>query len=284
MGFSSKTGLSILASHFLKTAHKSHLPAARDRGFARPQSPRPSPQPRVRHQICDRYLEPSSAGLAIRRRFTEWLRRPGIGGMPSDPKVHPAPRTEFDDEEHIDGPEEQVNDRQKVTGPHLLRMILQERVPILGRRMRGPDVPQVGLEGGLGDAKTEFQEFAADPFGTPGGILGCHWLNQVDQVLSETGPTSAGATLEAPEEPAPLASPREQGVGFEDHKGLLPRAKAAREKQEAEAVSASETRVLDLALDAQRDELLTEQGILEQELGLGAQQIEYAIQGDGPLR
>jgi hypothetical protein len=32
--------------------------------------------------------------------------------------------------------------------------------------MRGSDTPQVGSDGGLGDADTQFEEFAADPFGT----------------------------------------------------------------------------------------------------------------------
>ncbi len=42
--------------------------------------------------------------------------------------------------------------------------------------------------------------------------------------------------------------------------------------------------MLNLALVAQRDELLMEQDILEQHLGLGAHHIGHAIQADEPLR
>ena len=42
-----------------------------------------------------------------------------------------SPRTEFDDEEGVELPEEQVDDWQKVTGPNQLGVILEEGWPIL---------------------------------------------------------------------------------------------------------------------------------------------------------
>src|SRR5512142_1103079 len=111
---------------------------------------------------------------AMGRRLTQLLRNPGISGMPRNAEVYDAPRRELNNEKHIDGPEEQVDHREKVASPDVLGMILQEGVPILGRGPRWSPAPQVSLDGVLGYAESEFEEFAADAFGAPERILGCH--------------------------------------------------------------------------------------------------------------
>ena len=68
-------------------------------------------------------------------------------------------------------------------------VILQERTAILGRRARRPDTPQIGVDSIFRHVQAEFEEFAADPLGTPGRILGGHLFNQVDQILVEARTT-----------------------------------------------------------------------------------------------
>lgn len=100
--------------------------------------------------------------------------------------------------------------------------------------------------------------------------------------MAERRTTSAGMTLEPPEEPEPLAMPVKEGLGFENQEGVLPRGKSAGEEQEGEAVAAGQAGFLDLALED--DHLLAKQGILEQEFGLGASQIEGEAEHEGGRR
>ncbi len=126
---------------------------------------------------------------------------------------------------------------------------------------------KVGVKGGLRHREPECEEFAADPLGPPERILARDRLNQVDQVLRETRPTSAGATPEVPEALEPCTMPAEERLWLENEEGLRPGWEAAGEEQEGEAVAAGQARLVDLAL--KDDELLPEESVLEQEFGLG---------------
>lgn len=150
--------------------------------------------------------------------------------MPGDPKVRPAPRAQLDNEEVIDGPKAKVDHRQKATGSNLPGMILQEGVPILGMHMGRPDPTKVGMDGVLGDANSEFEEFAANTFRPPAGILGRHLLNQRDQLLGETRTARSGTTLETPVKSESLTVPAEERVGLKDQESLFPRGKPAGEQ------------------------------------------------------
>ncbi len=79
--------------------------------------------------------------------------------------MHHARGSEFDDEQHVDRPKEQVDHGQEVTGPSFLCAILQEPVPILGRRSRRPNAAQVGVDRIFRHVQAEFEQFAADPLG-----------------------------------------------------------------------------------------------------------------------
>lgn len=106
-------------------------------------------------------------------------------------------------------------------------MVFQERVPILGRRPKGTEAPEVGLDGVLGQMESEFEEFAPKALRAPQRILGSDRLNQDCEIWRETGTPSPCATLETPEQFETRAVSAEQGVGLEDQEGLFPRLKAA---------------------------------------------------------
>lgn len=94
----------------------------------------------------------------------------------------------------------------------------------------------------------------------------------------------ASAALESLEESESLTRPTEESIGFENQEGWLPSWKLAREEQGGETVPSSQAGFLEVAVEAQRNELLAEEGVLEQELRFGAAQIERGADGDGGLR
>lgn len=59
-------------------------------------------------------------------------------------------------------------------------MILEESGPGLRAGFGGVDLGDIGLDGMLGDSDTEFEELAANAFGTPELILLCHLPDQGD--------------------------------------------------------------------------------------------------------
>ena len=147
-------------------------------------------------------------------------------------------------------------------------MIVQEERPGLRDGFGRADVGDVRLDRVLGDGKAEFEQFAANPFGSPEPILLCHLLDQRDGLRSQFGTTTAIARFELPEEAESLTMPAEESVGFEDEQGILPVLDATREEDEPEAIGLRKGRLFYLAV--QDDELLAEQRIFGDELGFTA--------------
>lgn len=93
--------------------------------------------------------------------------------MPRRAKVHHAPRSQLDDVKHVHDAEEQVDHGQDVTGTDILRMILREGVPSLGRQPEWSDATQAGLDGVLRDADEVFGKDNE----TCGGMHKVDWEN-----------------------------------------------------------------------------------------------------------
>jgi hypothetical protein len=115
--------------------------------------------------------------LPERRRLAQLLRDPLIGGVPRDAEVDDPAGAEFDDEERVGRPEEQVRNRQEVASPGLARAVAQERRPALPGWARPWHLPQILLDGPLAHPDVELQEFAPDPLGTPERIVARHCLD-----------------------------------------------------------------------------------------------------------
>src|SRR6266700_532569 len=69
--------------------------------------------------------------FSIRSRFSQLLRHPGIGGGSCHIHVDDLPRFQVDDEESKKRAEEKVWDVEKIAGPDLCGMIVQESSPVL---------------------------------------------------------------------------------------------------------------------------------------------------------
>ncbi len=85
-------------------------------------------------------------------RFPQLLRSPGIGRRASDPHMDDSARVQIDEEEGKQGAKEEVGDLQEITGPYILRVVVQESGPVLSSLSWGASMPHVLLNGAFADA------------------------------------------------------------------------------------------------------------------------------------
>ena len=90
-------------------------------------------------------------GLPIRSRLPQLLRNPWIGRRARHTNVDDFPRFKFDDEEGKERTKEEICDLQEITGPHLCRMIAQERFPALPTGSFGANLLHILLNGPFTD-------------------------------------------------------------------------------------------------------------------------------------
>ena len=202
--------------------------------------------------------------------------------MGGDAKVNNSARREFDDEEGVDLPEEQVDSWEKVTGPDHLGVILEESWPILTMGGAGACQADVLLDCGLGEPDAEFHEFTTDALHAPETFLPGNLLDQGDGLLGDSGAPTPVAGLEPPEQPEALAMPAQERIGLEDEEGFLPTVDPAGEEDEPKAISWGEPWLANLAVED--DELLAEEGVLRNECGVAASEIEGRAEKDSVAR
>ena len=97
------------------------------------------------------------------------------------------------------------------------------------------------------------------------------WIKAMVSRGDPRAPTPV-AGLEPPEQPEALAMPAQEGIGLEDEEGFPPTPDPAGEEDEPEVVGWGEAWLADLAVED--DELLAEEGVLGNELGLAASEVE----------
>ena len=81
--------------------------------------------PKLAIVVTDEILWPLAKGGG----FSQLLRDPGVCRIPCDADMNHSPRMQVNDEEGKERTEKEVGDREKVTGPDLLRMSMQEGCP-----------------------------------------------------------------------------------------------------------------------------------------------------------
>jgi len=90
-------------------------------------------------------------------------------------------------------------------------------------------------------------------------------------LLPVGGTPTPVAGHEFPKQPKALVMPAKQRIGLEDEEGFLPALDPAGEEDEPEAIGWGESWLVDLAVED--DELLAEERVLRNELGLAASEI-----------
>jgi hypothetical protein len=92
--------------------------------------------------------------------------------------MHHSSRRELDDDKGEERAKEEIGDLQKVTGPDVRRVIVQECRPVLLSWLWCTNGSHVLLNGALAHVDAEFQSIAPDPFSSPQSILRGHLPNQ----------------------------------------------------------------------------------------------------------
>ncbi len=106
-------------------------------------------------------------GVPIGRRLAKLLGDPRIGWGASDVDMHDLAAAVRKDDEGEDGTEPGVLELKEVAGPDIRRVVAEEGVPRLSKRLARAEGPHVLLDRPLAHAEAELEQFAADPFGSP---------------------------------------------------------------------------------------------------------------------
>jgi hypothetical protein len=112
----------------------------------------------------------------------------------------------------------------------------------------------------------------------PKAVLPGHLLDQSDGFQGDPGAPTPIARLEPPEQPEALAMPAQERIGLEDEEGFLPTPEPAGEEDKPEAIGWGESWLVDLAV--KDDELLAEERVLGNELGIATSEIEGGAEKD----
>ena len=116
-------------------------------------------------------------------RFPQLLCYPGICWVPGHSGVGNTVTLQFNDDEDVERPEQQVMNHCKITSPDVAGMILEESGPGLPR-FSAP-LRHVSLDRSFTNFDTQLEQFATNAFRTPEAILGCHSSDDVNGFLSD---------------------------------------------------------------------------------------------------
>jgi len=159
---------------------------------------------------------------AIGSGLPKLLGGPSVGGISCDAHVDHSPRVEFDNEEGKQRAEEEVSHWEKVTGPDLLSMGVQEGLPGLSMWSCSAYSSHVLLNGALADADAYLEQFASDPLCSPQSVVPCHLLNQGHRFRGNPGCERSCPRLVLPIEFEALAMPPKQRLWLDNEQRLLP--------------------------------------------------------------
>jgi len=71
------------------------------------------------------------------------------------------PKSQFNNEKRKERPKEEINDLEKITGPHISGVIMKEGCPLLPPWTRQTNVPHVFLDRAFAHVNIEFQWYIA---------------------------------------------------------------------------------------------------------------------------
>ena len=124
--------------------------------------------------------------------------------------------------------------------------------------------PGVLLNRSFADANAQFQQLAADPLRAPEHIVLGHGLDKRDDLRRESPGLTPGAGLPHPDDPEQVPMPAQQRLGTDHMQCVAPAASQPGQEEQEQTVVAVQPRSLDAP--PKHDDLLTEQGVLGNEL------------------
>jgi len=148
----------------------------------------------------------------------------------------------------------------------ILHVIFQESPPRLGWRL--PATNQILAHAGLADVHTEFEQFAVNPWGSPGWVRSAHQTDQIAYVFwNRRTPTRATPDLPGPKKAKSFPVPSDHGFGLDDHECGAPVRPHSAQPSPEEPVEWGQLRLLHRAM--QNAQLVPERKVFQLESGSG---------------
>jgi hypothetical protein len=95
--------------------------------------------------------------VSIRSCLPQLLCGPHIGGRSRHADMDDLPRSQFNDEKREERPKEEIGDLEKIAGPHISSVMMEESRPLLPTWTRQTNLPHVFLDRAFAHANIEFQ-------------------------------------------------------------------------------------------------------------------------------
>jgi len=95
-------------------------------------------------------------------RLPQLLGGPRVGRRARHTDMDDFPRFQFNDEKRKERTKEEIGDLEKIAGPHISSVIMEEGRPLLPSWTRQMNVPHVLLDRSFAHANTQFEQLASD--------------------------------------------------------------------------------------------------------------------------
>jgi hypothetical protein len=185
-----------------------------------------------------------------------------------------------DDGESVNRSEEKVMSDREITSPDLSSMIPQKRRPTLAAR--GPmGLFHIFLDREFTHRDAQFEELTHYFFGAPEMILASHLLDEGNGLSRSEWFTALSFGVVFPVTLKHISMPTQDGVGLDDMQSRLPEVGEASQKGQTSPVTRCEIRPFNRAFED--DELLAEDGVLDEEVSLGSRQIGDDANREGDI-
>src|SRR5712692_194996 len=201
--------------------------------------------PNLRSLSRIKYRGFSPYGVASR----SGTRNPGIAGRSGHIHVDDLSRFQVDDEESKKRTEEKVRDLEKIAGPNLCSMIVQESGPALSTRSFEANWLHIHLNGPFTHPNIQLEEFPTDAFSPPEPVVCRHLLDEGDRF--ERGPrlTRIRPRFALPEQTEELTRPSKDSLRLDNEEGLFPCSDHPGQKCQIEPIPLPVCRSFDLSTE-----------------------------------
>src|SRR5712692_8228688 len=169
-------------------------------------------------------------------------------------------------QEYVEDLEAKSRNSEEVHRYQILHVILQEGPPRLGWRL--PVTNHVLAHAGLADVHTEFEQFAVNPWGSPGWVGSAHHTDQIAYVFrNRRTPGLATPDPPSPKKAKAFPVPSDHGLGLDDDECAAPVSPHSAQPCPEKPVEGCQLRLLHRTM--QNAELVPERNVFQLESGSG---------------
>ena len=188
-----------------------------------------------------------------------------------------AARLQFNDDEDVERPEQQIVDNGEIAGPDVAGVIPEESRP--GLTGLSASLRHVSLDRSLADFDAQLEQFAANAFRTPQTILVRHLSDKVDGFLRNTRFLLPCPRFTSPVQAKQVPVPAQEGFGLDNVQRVLPVPSDTSQQHQTNPIAVGQFRSLDLP--PEDDQLLTQHRVFGDKVRTAAR---HVCQGAGCKR